>query len=946
MPLQRSYSPVKVSVLDSGKYLPDLPQFEIALSDYTEKTNWERFKGTERKRCGWDYPAPTELWTADMLGSFDSESPCEAIKGIRRPNGTYAIVGCGGGKIKAFNYDLNEWVTIGSGYSVDGDTGFLWWQIEDVAGYAVFNNGRDLLCTWQVGDDSVLPIYEFREQGYASCGHITEYYGVLMCANILEIEPADMSVLMNSPLPYRTITGSTYVMGDAVWTAETAAAAQIWAGIAWSPELHLFAAVSQDGTNHVMTSPDGVTWTLRVTSNDSLNAIAWSPDLALFCAVGAGVIMTSPDGITWTDRVPAIGSTFTGICWSDEVGLFVAVANAGGTRLETSPDGINWTERNPPSSATWNAVTWSPELHLFCAVAAAGSNLVMTSPDGLTWTARTAAAANGWTGIAWSPELRLFCAVGGTIGTTRIMTSPDGTTWTSRTHPLARPSSISWSPTLGVFVIACITGTDRFLASTDGITWTAQANPSGQFFSIAWSPELGIFAAPSGSTAIVATSDAGMTLIETTRIGFERVWSNLGAPRDFAAVVAGTIDGYPEASYDLVLAWPMASLAVGDLIRVTGAGASGGNLSTTIAAIDGVYVTLTDPATTAVTDASVAKETAFDSIVGSDELEGDGSTIIREMPLKNQLVSYKESGEIFQSYYTGQTSQPFASQRMSGSEGAKRPIRFPRALVNILDRYHLFPGADHFYQYQLSAQEPVQHDMFFGAETTRFFNLIAGVDRLKVWAADNAAVGQAYFAYPLGTDSEESYEEYSARAALSFTYREGDESIDDIDGFNFLCGITVCKPVANDAPDPTELWFLMGDTDGRITLYGRSNTTLYTNRRYGELFDSIVAGGLHDFGNPTIDKYIKRFTLLMAQADASGKMTLELYGARQTNADPVLLATKDLTNPVFPGVANISRRRAYLKYRFICGLDSPVRFAGHVWLVAGQDIGQISQLAE
>lgn len=640
MPVQRQYAPVPVAVADSGKYLPDYPAFAIGLSDYTEKTNWERFKRTERKRAGWDYPAPTASWTADMLGTFDADSPCEAIKGIRRPNGTYAVVGAGGGKIKAFSYDLNSWVTIGSGYSTDGTPGFLWWQIEDVAGYAVFNNGLDLMCTWQVGDAAVTPDYEFRESGYASCGGIVEYYGVLICSNILEIDPSAMGSLMNGAHPYGTI---------------------------------------------------------------------------------------------------------------------------------------------------------------------------------------------------------------------------------------------------------------------------AEGGP-----------------------------------VTTTRIGFERVWSNIGDPQDFAAELTGAVNATSTA---LTLAWPMASFDAGDLIVVQGAGTAGGNLTTTIVTIVGVNVTLGNAAVTTVSAGIVSKSTALDSIVGSDQLEGDGSTIIRELPLKNQLISYKQSGEIFQSYYTASTSQPFASQRFAGTEGAKRPIRFPRTLVNVLDQYHLFAGAANFYLYQLSAQEPVQHPMFSGVETTAFFDRVTDAGMLKVWAANNTAVGQVYFAFPLGDDSEEAYDEYSARRALSFTYREGDESVDDIDSFAFLCAATVSKPVADDRPDPTELWFLMGDTDGRVTLYGRSNTTLYTQRRYGELFDSVLAGGVMAFGRETLDKYMKRLTVLLADADDSGEMTVEIYGARQTNDTPVLMAIKDVTSPIFPGVANIYRRRALLKYRFICALDSPVRVGGHVWLIALQDINQVSQIA-
>lgn len=662
MAVQRIYEPIRSSVKDSAKLLPDLPSTELSLSDYVQKVNWERFNLSERKRVGWDFPAPLPGWTADMLGSFDPASPCEAIKGIRRPNGTYAIVGCGGGKIKAFSYDLNAWETIGSGYSADGDPGFLWWQIEDVAGYAVFNNGRDCPCTWQVGDTSVTPIYEFREQGYASCGHIVEYYGVLICCNILEIDPTEMSALMNGPTPYETI-------------------------------------------------PEG------------------------------GPIVT-------------------------------------------------------------------------------------------------------------------------------------------------------------------------------------------------------------------------------TRIGFERIWSNIGAPRDFAAVVDGTIEGYPEASFDLVLAWPMASFEVGDQIIILGAGAAGGNLTTTITAINGVYITIANAAQTTVTNAQVSKSTALDSIVGSDQLEGDGSTLIVQATLKNQLISYKQSGEIYQSYYTGDTTQPFASQRMSEAESSYRPIRFPRTLVNVLDQYHLFVGMNQVLTYQLSAQTPTQHELFLGAQKSLLFDKIQGVGTYSVWAQVNGVTGEVFIAYPLGVDEEtEGYEEYSARAAIAVNFNEGQESIDPIDGFNFICAATVSKPIAGSKPDPTEIWFLMGDTDGRVTLYGKSNEQIFTYRRYGETFAatitgpltgfavdtedriSLFSGKLRGYGGDAFDKYIRRLTLLMAGPQSTEPCTISLYTSRASNETPVLRGSKLLTNPIFPLVYNCYFRKAYAQFSVSTSADSEVRYTGHLWLLAGSDIDQVSQIS-
>ncbi|MDQ5978465.1 MAG: hypothetical protein QG602_1439, partial [Verrucomicrobiota bacterium] len=404
MPVKRELVPFPVKLSDGSRLLPDLPAGTIGPANFDEKINFVSEIGEVRKRAGWDYPAPTDDWLGDGLADFADGQPAEEIDAVRRPNGTYAIVGCGAGLIKYFDYDTNQWVQIGSGYSTAYDAGFRWWQIVDVAGYAVFNNGRDLLCTWQVGDVAVTPLYEFREAGYASCGLICEYVdGVLMCADILEINDASMAAVMNDPLPYKTIV--------------------------------------------------------------------------------------------------------------------------------------------------------------------------------------------------------------------------------------------------------------------DGAT--------------------------------------------TTRITFRRVWSNEGDPRDFAATVPGTVAA---SSTALTLAWPMASLAIGDEIIINGAGTSGGNLTTTIGNISGVNVTLDDAAVTTATAQDVYLSTAESSIVGYDDIEDDGSAIVMQIPLKTQLITFKASGHIWQTYYTGDLDTPFAKDRVTKKRGVAP--RFPRAVVCVTndnnEEYLVFPGAKHFYRFDLGSQAPQQ----------------------------------------------------------------------------------------------------------------------------------------------------------------------------------------------------------------------------------------------
>jgi hypothetical protein len=296
---------------------------------------------------------------------------------------------------------------------------------------------------------------------------------------------------------------STY---DHIWDAQSAAESTVWTAITWSPELSLFVAVARNGTNRVMSSPDGITWTARSTSAYSWNSIAWSPELSLFVAIeadGAQKSLTSPDGITWTERSTPTGNWLSVIFANS---MFIALAFASNKAI-TSTDGINWTERTTAASANWTGLAWSPSLSLFAAV---GNGVCMTSPDGITWTSRTPAEANYWLDITWSPELSLFVAVARN-GTNRVMSSPDGITWTARSAAEANEwYAITWSPELSLFVAVARNGTNRVMSSPDGITWTARsAAEANEWYAITWSPELSLFVAVAGSgTNRVMRSDA------------------------------------------------------------------------------------------------------------------------------------------------------------------------------------------------------------------------------------------------------------------------------------------------------------------------------------------------------------------------------------------------------------------------------------------------------
>ena len=214
------------------------------------------------------------------------------------------------------------------------------------------------------------------------------------------------------------------------------------------------------------TPPPGITWTTRTSPANSWRSVTYGNGLFVAVATsGTGNrVMTSPDGINWTLRSSAADNNWRSITYGN--GLFVAVAYTGtGNRVMTSPDGITWTSRQEAADNQWVSVTYGNGL--FVAVAATGTgNRVMTSPDGITWTIRSSAADNQWASVTYANGL--FVAVAATGTGNRVMTSPDGITWTTQTSP-ADNNWLSVTYGNGLFVAVSNTGTgNRVMTSPDG----------------------------------------------------------------------------------------------------------------------------------------------------------------------------------------------------------------------------------------------------------------------------------------------------------------------------------------------------------------------------------------------------------------------------------------------------------------------------------------------
>ena len=276
------------------------------------------------------------------------------------------------------------------------------------------------------------------------------------------------------------------------WTGRTPAETNNWSGVAYGNGV--FVAVSTDGTNRVMTSPDGVTWTARSAPNSQWMTVTYGN--GLFVAVadwGSNLVMTSPDGINWTARSAAASSYWRSVTYGN--GLFVAVAWNGASQVMTSPDGINWTARSVPEANGWKSVTYGNGT--FVAVSFNGTNQVMTSSDGITWTARSEPGDGGWGEVKYGNGT--FVAVANS-GTDRAMTSPDGITWTVRSAPEDQWQSLTYGN--GNFVSA---GYNTAMYSTDGTTWTSRPAVPNNWSDVVYANGRFVAVADGGSTSVMTS---------------------------------------------------------------------------------------------------------------------------------------------------------------------------------------------------------------------------------------------------------------------------------------------------------------------------------------------------------------------------------------------------------------------------------------------------------
>lgn len=149
--------------------------------------------------------------------------------------------------------------------------------------------------------------------------------------------------------------GAAYTSTDGnTWTARGTAGTGQTSAICYSPSLGLWVVA---GFGTISTAPQAAasTWTARTVpaswtaaNNKQINRIVWNG--ALFVATTStshNEVLTSPDGVTWTVRAIGATDSWNGLAWGAYDGIWMIT---GATHVYKSTNGTAWSDCVPTPS--------------------------------------------------------------------------------------------------------------------------------------------------------------------------------------------------------------------------------------------------------------------------------------------------------------------------------------------------------------------------------------------------------------------------------------------------------------------------------------------------------------------------------------------------------------------------------------------------------------------
>ena len=344
------------------------------------------------------------------------------------------------------------------------------------------------------------------------------------------------------------------------------------------------------------------------------------------------------------------------------------------------------------------------------------------------------------------------------------------------------------------------------------------------------------------------------------------------------------------------------------------------------------YAKLDKQASTSIVKTEVAKSAAYSSTAGFDDLQDDGSAILKMVKLQSVLVIYKETS-IFVAEYTGDLQAPFRFNFIKIP--ASKALKYRHTVANVEGMAHIYAGDSAFYTFDLASRKPKELPDFKNTDAL-FFDNATSANIESIYATDNQITKEIWFV-PTSSSSDK---------ALCYDYLFGTLSTTST---NITAASTVNKPGTN------EDWFVMGNSDGVVLVYGLTHesfgrwtgkTYFYRrgNKNYStaeENYAAVMESGAEDFGDGFNEKDLRSFVLHLAHTSDSPATTLDISGYHNvgdvvSGAASNVLETRVFDDPDTKNLLPLYYKQHYFQDKITISTGN-AQVAGKTYEVAGVD---------
>jgi hypothetical protein len=1019
-----------ISVKPGGRLTPDLSAGTVGLSDHVILRDFRRDLDVVVRAEGHIKFAPNPLVSeATQSEPAGADGPITVISEVTLASGRYCAV-CGtktqlwayfgeasgyvegsgsdayvneyGGGYLYWTKNTGNWELIGSGFSADGR-----WESVQVGSWLVLNNGVDLPLTYRVGETSAKPIYELREAGIASVGTIVEISGILVALDIRQISSTKHLELM-SPI---VATGNAAVGGA---TSSGIAQAKVNSGVDGVAGNKITATNSTfnggagfvgldgrmirmaNGLKRVIASspaPTPTTATLigaaTVCEPNQPFYILASEDTkltvsleTLFPGVFTETLTLAQSGGRWED-----GPSFTKIIDAGKTYRFT-IGNATSieyykpgdllpTTLTASGDfytEVGIVEIFGPFLATWNGKIERidhPAVGLKLLWDSGEIATIRRVEGGFAYVLSDSQIASGPLAIENPAAYAAFTnnAFIERIQSRAIWSMPNLPRRWAATYPclvdpttnLVRLKYPMKSLTAGMDILMVGAG-------AGGGNLTAPI-----LFAFA-NQILLADAAVTNAAALIQQTITDAVAAEATTLAFKLATSSTLSLAQQALDKARTESALDDDNADLKKAEADASAAA-DIAQVA--------YDAAVKAYDtAVAATITAKESLQPIEATIVAADAEASIAGLfDDLEGDGSAIVRALKLGGFLAVYKTSGSFFLGRYTGNVSAPFLFDEVKVPIEACMPLKYKHAIISLSDVAHIYAAESDFYIFDTTSRLPRLFEPLRFCKSI-FFNS----DPAGAFACNNAVTKEVMFCVPSSSKPDK---------AICYDIIEGKARTTSV---RWHAGATLRRPKTSNS-SPSEVWFV-GAHDAGLMRYGKlaaeevssasilatkpANTDVvtatgaifttdhigrsirttsgklfaisgYTSatqvtvigsgsftaeafvitpsvwHRDGAAYDSVMQSGMDDFGSAHAEKVLNEYVILLSSESPNTPVLVQFLGGVKA-ASPAVIQSATITSPQDMGLLKPTLVQYYIGVALtVSGMNNPFELAGQIF---------------